>query len=218
MQVGVGGTIVAIGRTAVASGGTVASDGENCVAWLPRVCSVRHAAPASGGEYRWFLTRAVSVRDAEGCVTAWFGTTTDIHDRKRAEAERAQLLERERVARAEAQEAVRIRDIFLSVASHELKTPLTSLLGQAQLLLRRAERGSTMREQEMHSINVIATQASRLNKMILALLDVSRLETGQLSIERASLDLGALTRQVVTEMQPTLEKHTLTYHGPDVPY
>jgi PAS domain S-box-containing protein len=169
------------------------------------------------GQYRWFLTRAVSVRDAEGRVTAWFGTTTDIHDRKRAEAERAELLERERVARAEAQEAVRIRDVFLSVASHELKNPLTALLGQAQLLVRRAERGGTMREQEIHSLNVIAAQASRLNKMILALLDVSRLETGQLSIERAPLDLGALARQVVTEVQPTLEKHTLTYHGPDVP-
>jgi PAS domain S-box-containing protein len=169
------------------------------------------------GEYRWFLTRAVPVRDAEGRITAWFGTTTDIHDRKLAEEERVQLLERERTARGEAQDAVRLRDVFLSVASHELKTPLTSLLGQAQLLLRRARHDGTMREREMHSINVIATQASRLNRMILALLDVSRLETGQLSIERAPLDLGALARQVVAEVQPTLEKHTVTYRGPTVP-
>jgi PAS domain S-box-containing protein len=169
------------------------------------------------GEYRWFLTRAVPLHDADGRITAWFGTTTDIHDRKLAEEERLQLLERERAARAEALEAVRIRDVFLSVASHELKTPLTSLLGQAQLLVRRAQRDGNLREREMHSIQVIATQASRLNKMILALLDVSRLETGQLSIERAPLDLGALAQQVVAEVQPTLEKHIVTYHGPDEP-
>jgi signal transduction histidine kinase len=82
----------------------------------------------------------VPARDAEGRIIVWFGTSTDIHDRKLAEAERAQLLERERAARAEAQDAVRTRDIFLSVASHELKTPLTSLMGQAQLLHRRGLR------------------------------------------------------------------------------
>jgi PAS domain S-box-containing protein len=169
------------------------------------------------GEYRWFLTRALSVRDAEGRVTAWFGTTTDIHDRKLAEAERAQLLERERVARAEAQEAVRMRDVFLSVASHELKTPLTSLLGQAQLLQRRSQRDGTTREREMHSINVIATQASRLHKMILALLDLSRLDSGQLSIERAQLDLQALAQRVVAEVQPMLDQHTVTYRSADGP-
>ncbi len=168
------------------------------------------------GEYRWFLTRAVPARDVEGRIIVWFGTSTDIHDRKLAEAERARLLERERAARAEAQEAVRTRDVFLSVASHELKTPLTSLMGQAQLLHRRGLRDG-MRERDLRSITVIAEQASRLNKMILALLDVSRLETGQLSIERAPLDLAVLARRVVAEVQPTLEKHTVVYNGPDVP-
>ncbi len=117
---------------------------------------------------------------------------------------------------AEAQEAVRTRDVFLSVASHELKTPLTSLMGQAQLLHRRGLRDG-LRERDLRSITVIAEQASRLNKMILALLDVSRLEAGQLSIERAPLDLGVLARRVVAEVQPTLEKHTVVYNGPEVP-
>ena len=55
--------------------------------------------------------------------------------------ERARLYDAERAARAEAEEAVRARDHFLSIAAHELKTPVTALKGTAQLLLRRHERG-----------------------------------------------------------------------------
>ena len=76
----------------------------------------RYATGGADGEHRWFLTRAVPARDAKGRIIVWFGTSTDIHDRKLAEAERARLLERERAARAEAQEAVRTRDVFLSVS------------------------------------------------------------------------------------------------------
>jgi len=143
--------------------------------------------------------------------------TKDITERKQAEEERERLLARERAARVEAQEAVRMRDVFISVAAHELKTPLTSLMGQAQLLNRRALRDDIMSERELRSINVISAQASRLNKMILALLDVSRLETGQLSIERAPLDLRAVAQRVVVEVQPALERHTVTYYGPEEP-
>ena len=78
-----------------------------------------------------------------------------------------------------------MRDQFLSIAAHELKTPLTSLLGNAQLLQRRAERDGSATGAAAKAIRVIVEQAKRLNKMILGLLDVSRIETGQLSIERA---------------------------------
>jgi PAS domain S-box-containing protein len=111
----------------------------------------------------------------------------------------------------EAQEAVRLRDQFLSIASHELKTPLTTLLGNAQLLQRRARREGDFKERHLHTIDVIADQASRLNKMIAALLDISRIETGHLSIERAPVDLSALAQRVVEEVRPTLDQHTIKY-------
>jgi len=56
----------------------------------------------------------------------------------------------------------------------------------------------------------------RLNKMITALLDISRIEMGQLSIVCAPMDLSALGRRVVAEMQPTLELHTIEYSDPGV--
>ncbi|HEU5101377.1 MAG TPA: ATP-binding protein [Roseiflexaceae bacterium] len=111
----------------------------------------------------------------------------------------------------EAQKAVRVRDQFLSIASHELKTPLTALLGNAQMLQRRAVREGNFVERDQRALRVIADQATRLNKMIAALLDISRIEMGQLSIARAPMDLSALARRVVAEMQPTLERHTISY-------
>ncbi len=110
----------------------------------------------------------------------------------------------------EAQEAIRVRDLFLSIASHELKTPLTSLLGNAQLLGRRAAYEGGANERLQRTVRVIVEQAGRLNKMITALLDISRIQTGQLSIEQGRLDLGALVRRVVDETQPTFSCHTIT--------
>jgi PAS domain S-box-containing protein len=140
--------------------------------------------------------------------------TRDITDRKEAEQERELLLARERAARVEAQEAVRVRDVFLSIAAHELKTPLTSLLGNAQLLQRRAERDGNTTDRGKNAIRVIVDQAKRLDKMILALLDVSRIETGKLSIERTPVDLCGLVRRVVEEVQPTLVSHTVDCQMP----
>ena len=149
------------------------------------------------------------IKDAYGQLIGASSIARDITERKLAEEERAQLLERERAARAEAQDAVRLRDQFLSIASHELKTPLTSLLGNAQILQRRLQREGGLAERNMRALNVIANQASRLNRMINTLLDISRIQTGQLTIERAPVDLCALARRVVAEVQPALMDHTV---------
>lgn len=122
--------------------------------------------------------------------------------------ERARLYEAERAARAEAEMAVTIRDQFLSVAAHELKTPLTSLMGNTQLLERRLDRDGGMSERDRRSLQVVMSQSRRLNQMIEALLDVGRIEGGQLSIERVSCDLGQLLTRVVGEIQPTLSRHS----------
>jgi signal transduction histidine kinase len=131
--------------------------------------------------------------------------------------ERAQLYQSEQQARADAQDAVRARDVFLSIAAHELKNPLTALLGNAQLLARRMTRAGTLSQHDQHVLTGIIDQASRLNQMIAALLDLSHVDTGQLRIAPAPMDIAALARRVVDTIAPTVPTHRITYAAPAEP-
>ena len=100
----------------------------------------------------------------------------------------------------QAQDAVRARDQFLSIASHELKTPLTSLIGYTDLLLRRS-RDTSLAERDQRAVRVIGEQAGRLNRLVAALLDISRIETGQLSIDRGIVELNNLVQRLIMEIE-----------------
>jgi signal transduction histidine kinase len=130
---------------------------------------------------------------------------------------REQLLVREQMARAEAEHANRMKDQFLTVAAHELRTPLTTLMGQAQLFQRRAERERHLSERDHRTLQIINDQVARLNKLVLALLDVSRLETGQLTIERVPLDICVLAHRVVREIMPTADDRRIELICPERP-
>lgn len=117
----------------------------------------------------------------------------------------------------EAQAAVRARDQFVSIASHELKTPLTMLLATAQLLQRRAEREGNRSEQDLRSFAIVGEQSKRLNRLVTSLLDMSRIETGQLSIERQPVEIGALTNRLVDELRHTYPLYRIELTLPGVP-
>jgi signal transduction histidine kinase len=141
----------------------------------------------------------------------------EIAERKRVEQERARLLVREQQARVEAEAAVRLRDQFLSIASHELKTPLTTLLGNTQLLRRRVAREGGLSERNQQALGVVEQQATRLKKLIEALLDISRIQNGQLMVARQWIDLNALAGRMVSEVQPILRQHTIEFSDANTP-
>jgi signal transduction histidine kinase len=116
------------------------------------------------------------------------------------------------IARAEAQAMIRTRDDFLSIAAHELKTPLTPIIGKLQLLQRRLD--GALSERDRHNMRTVVDEALRLNGLIDALLDISRLRSGQLAVSRAAVDLSELAAQVADEVGPTLSKHTLVVEAP----
>jgi PAS domain S-box-containing protein len=175
------------------------------------------------GSRLWANVLITALFDAHGQLQGFGKVTRDMTERKLAEEQRDQLRERElqlmheREARAQIEATERMRDSFLTVLAHELRTPLTSLLGNAELLLRRGQREGDLSERGQRNLKVIVNQAARLNDMISLQLDISRLHTGQLRIERAPIDVGAVARQVVEEFLPTLTAHTLTYSGSDTP-
>ena len=111
------------------------------------------------------------------------GVAIDVTAQKQAEAERDELLERERAARAEAQAATRAKDDFLAVVSHELRTPLQAILGWTLMLQRRAEDVGPLEK----GLATIERNAEAQARLIEDLLDVSRIVSGKLRVERARI-------------------------------
>ncbi|RYZ68349.1 MAG: PAS domain S-box protein, partial [Proteobacteria bacterium] len=141
------------------------------------------------GTHRWHLGRASPSRDASGRILCWYGTNTDIHDQK--------------VAEEALSEAVRARDEFLSIASHELKTPLTSLRLNAQVFNRAINNQDPLafsRERVIDLVKKTDKQVTRLDRLVDDMLDVSRISSGQLKIERESFDICDLIEEVMDRM------------------
>jgi signal transduction histidine kinase len=110
----------------------------------------------------------------------------------------------------EAEAALRVRDEFLSVAAHELKTPVTGVRGYAQLLLRQSARGDVPEPARVHqALQVIDRQSDRLARLVSHLLDVSRLETGKLVLERKLTDVARLIEEVAGDAQARTATHAL---------
>jgi PAS domain S-box-containing protein len=115
----------------------------------------------------------------------------------------------------EAQEALAARDEFLSVAAHELKTPITSVRGFAQLTLRALERPEGLDRQRLRqALTVVNSQSVKLTHLVSQLLDVSRIQSGRLALNCQDMDLSRLAAEIVGNMQHQSERHRLVLHAP----
>ncbi len=181
--------------------------------------------------------------DSAGTPLGFVAIIQDITDRLRAEEERTRLIE-ERAARAEAEAARRqiedinrllretveardralervenalsTRDEFLSAASHDLRTPLTVIRAQAQLLARRASRTSDAsdRDQRLDALNKITVSTRKMARLVDQMLDVAQLQADQpLRLDRRPTDLVRVAREAVAEISDTLPRHVLRFES-----
>lgn len=160
---------------------------------------------SSDGEYHWMLGRALPLRSFQGEVTQWFGTSTEIESLKQAEDRLKQ--------------AINARDEFLSITSHELKTPLTALSLQTDIIKMNIQSGQykNMSEKQLYlTADLIDKQITRLNHLINDMLDVTRIRSGHLSLNKQSFDLGSLAVEVIDRLRPMFfAGHTeLIYENP----
>jgi signal transduction histidine kinase len=122
----------------------------------------------------------------------------DISDRKKAEEVERRLV-REHAARTAAEEAVRIRDDFVAVAGHELRTPLAALLMQIQSV-QRSQRAA-LPPYAHERLDKAVRSVLRLSELINQLLDVSRITSGRLHLEPEVFDLAEMLREVVARFR-----------------
>jgi PAS domain S-box-containing protein len=148
------------------------------------------------GEKFWANVVITAVHDEEGRLRGFAKVTRDMSDRREAEEARVRL--------AKAEAAIRLRDEFLSVASHELRTPVTGLQLRIQSLARRAEKlvGEVPPSLKLtEELTRLQSQGRRLEALIDSLLDVSRIASGRMHFEFEHCDIADITREVVDLLQ-----------------
>lgn len=138
------------------------------------------------GQYRWFLTRAMPIRDAHGKVIRWFGTNTDISERIQIETELED-------ARRQAEAANQAKSDFLANMSHEIRTPMTAILGFADLL-------NAREEEEREKIETIRRNGQFLLELINDILDLSKIEAGKIEIDMLRFSPSKLVEDVCSLM------------------
>ncbi|MFP2911000.1 ATP-binding protein, partial [Pyxidicoccus sp. 3LFB2] len=149
------------------------------------------------GDYKWLAWAAAPVVE-EGFM---YAAARDITDARRAQAERERLLQRERDARQEAEEANRLKDEFLSTVSHELRTPLTAMLGWVQLL----RSGSLPLERRERALETVERNARAQGQLIEDLLDVSRILSGKMKLDVAPVDVSTVVEQALDSVRPAAD-------------
>lgn len=157
------------------------------------------------GEYCWFLSSAVPRFDAAGLFLGYVGSVVDVTERKKAEDQRAHMLELESRAREESDRANRVKDEFLAVVSHELRTPLSAILGWVQML----RSGAIPEERQDMALETIERNARSQSKLIEDILDVSRIMSGKLQLATEHVGILSIVEQALNTVRPAAEAKSI---------
>ncbi|HDR46137.1 MAG TPA: PAS domain-containing sensor histidine kinase, partial [Geoalkalibacter subterraneus] len=172
-------------------------------AWQAAVCTgstyqVEHRAKRADGRFVWYLSRAKPIRDRNGRIVKWFGTTTDIDELKNSERSLDE-------ARQSAEKANRAKSEFLANMSHEIRTPLSVFL-MALDHLQQIDHDPGHR-----SFLAMADQSGRrLRALIDDILDFSRIEARQVPIEESAVNLRSCVEDAIDLLRPRAQDKDLT--------
>ncbi|MEH2159255.1 hybrid sensor histidine kinase/response regulator [Nostoc sp.] len=157
------------------------------------------------GSYIWTLISATAILNEQSECLGAIAMLTDITDRKRTESERDRLLQLEQKARAQAEAANRIKDEFLAVLSHELRSPLNPILGWAKLLQSRKFDEPSLQK----ALKTIERNAKLQAQLIEDLLDVSRILQGKLRLNMIPVDLVSTIEGAMETVHLAAEAKTI---------
>jgi PAS domain S-box-containing protein len=136
--------------------------------------------------YRWWMVRAIALKDDNGNIIKWYGSNIDITEQKELEKQ---------------------KDNFLGVASHELKTPVTSIKAYAQVMEMMFRRAGDTKNAEL--LAKMDNQINRLNNLIGDLLEVTKINTGRLQLSVSDFNFNQMVEEVIEEVQRTALQHEI---------
>ena len=170
---------------------------ENIRLWLHAITTGKdflfeHRFKRYDGEYRWQLSRATPQKDAAGNIQMWVGTSTDIQDMKEMDAQ---------------------KDLFISMASHELKTPVTSIKGYVQIL--QSMHANSEDDFLKKSLSIIDKQIVNLTDLIADMLDLSKIKTGSLSLNKENFKINELVVEIAEEIRHINPNATVIFSHED---
>ncbi|CAM4338939.1 PAS domain S-box-containing protein [Pedobacter westerhofensis] len=138
------------------------------------------------GTYRWWMVRAIALKDDNGHIIKWYGSNIDITDQKELEKQ---------------------KDNFLGVASHELKTPVTSIKAYVQVMEMMFRRAGDTKNAEL--LAKMDHQINRLSNLIADLLEVTKISTGRLQVASSVFSFNQMVEEVIEEVQRTSVNHEI---------
>lgn len=161
------------------------------------------------GSIVWVIGQAVPERDADNNVVGYIGTITDITERKKIEDLKAAVIR--------AETADKMKSAFLATMSHELRTPLNSIIGFTGILLQKLV-GPLSEEQEKQ-LKMVQGSAQHLLALINDVLDISKIEAGQLTFATDEFDMGRSIQKTVEKLRPLSDKKGLMLSSniPEIP-
>ncbi|MBD1395500.1 PAS domain-containing sensor histidine kinase [Mucilaginibacter glaciei] len=154
------------------------------------------------GEYQWHLTRCCAHKNTAGEIVLWVGSCTNIQDQKVVQ-ETADLLSRK-------------KDEFLGIASHELKTPITSMKASLQILDNLPD--EDFKPAKVKSfVGMANRQVKKLNAIVDELLDVTRIESGKMALNYTTYSLSDSVRDCAEEIRSyAKDKYIILTTSPDI--
>ncbi|QKQ76333.1 PAS domain-containing protein [Nostoc sp. TCL240-02] len=169
----------------------------------------RGYCPTAKGTPKWWEVVVSPILDASGQLERILLISRDITDRKQAEIERDRLFKLEQAARAEAERANRIKDEFLAVLSHELRSPLNPILGWTKLLQTRKFSETKMAE----ALATIERNAKLQTQLIDDLLDLAKILRGKLSIDAAPVNLAFVIESAIDTVNTAALSKSIMLHS-----
>ncbi|MBA3351672.1 MAG: PAS domain S-box protein [Blastocatellia bacterium] len=145
------------------------------------------------GKYRWFLSRALPIRNADGKVVQWFGTNTDVTAERQMADELGQLA-------ADLSETDRRKTEFLAMLAHELRNPLAPIRNALEIMRLTEGNASTSAAAAM-----MERQVGQLVRLVDDLLDVSRISRGKIELRTGRIELASSVNHAVEAARPSCE-------------